>query len=202
MMTFEEFFAKKKIDLTVLLAENPSLYREFEDHYAQMGPKSFDHTKKFWFNKLRKTYLLKEISPDLGKQTTTQASKPSTPPIQQQSTVPTTFKPRFKAAAAPLQKETTEQTAKPTGFKPRFKAGLTKPAIEQQELQKETTEQVAKPTGFKPRFKAATTPVQKTAIEQQELQKETTEQAAKPTGFKPRFKAGLTKPKNNSEGTQ
>ena len=96
-MTFDEFFAKKKIDLSLLLAKNPSLYREFEEHYAQMGPKSFDHTKKFWFNKLRKTYLLTEIPPAVEKQTTTQTSKPSTSTIQQ-STISTTFKPRFKVA--------------------------------------------------------------------------------------------------------
>jgi hypothetical protein len=59
-MTFEEFFIKKKIDLDALHKAEPALYEEFKLHYAEMGPKSFDHTKKYWFNNLRKLYHLKE----------------------------------------------------------------------------------------------------------------------------------------------
>jgi len=55
-MTFEEFFKKKKIDLAQLKAAEPVLFAEFEIHYAQMGEKSFDHTKKYWFNNLRRLY--------------------------------------------------------------------------------------------------------------------------------------------------
>jgi hypothetical protein len=58
-MTFEEFFAKKKIDLEALHKEQPDLFNEFRLHFAEMGEKSFDHSKKFWFNKLRREYLLK-----------------------------------------------------------------------------------------------------------------------------------------------
>jgi len=58
MVTFEEFFEKKKIDLSLLQQDNEALYAEFENHFAQMGAKSFDHSKKFWFNKLRKDYHL------------------------------------------------------------------------------------------------------------------------------------------------
>ncbi|HEY9560211.1 MAG TPA: hypothetical protein VIR29_05420 [Anseongella sp.] len=58
-MTFEEFFQKKKIDLTTLGAERPALLDEFKKHFEAMGEKSFDHTKKYWFNKLRRAYPLK-----------------------------------------------------------------------------------------------------------------------------------------------
>lgn len=59
-MTFEEFFRKKKIDLHTLRQEQEDLYEEFRIHYAVMGEKSFDHTKKYWFNKLRRLYPLRE----------------------------------------------------------------------------------------------------------------------------------------------
>ena len=58
MLTFEEFFQKKKIDLTQLRNAEPGLFVEFSKHYPLMGEKSFDHTKKYWFNKLRRTYPL------------------------------------------------------------------------------------------------------------------------------------------------
>ena len=57
-MTFEEFFSKKKINLTELKKAEPILYADFQSHYEQMGEKSFDYTKKYWFNKLRRTYPL------------------------------------------------------------------------------------------------------------------------------------------------
>ena len=60
MLTFEEFFVKKKIDLVLFQLADPALYSEFKNDYNQMGEKSFDHSKKFWFNKLRRTYRLKE----------------------------------------------------------------------------------------------------------------------------------------------
>jgi hypothetical protein len=59
-MTFEDFLIKKRIDPVKLKAKEQSFFSEFESHFQQMGEKSFDHSKKFWFNKLRKTYHLKE----------------------------------------------------------------------------------------------------------------------------------------------
>src|SRR5690606_25754528 len=106
-MTFEEFFAKKKIDLTQLKRVQPALYEEFRGHYAQMGEKSFDHTKKYWFNRLRKEYLL--MTEAAAKPTTKTASAPiSAPPANDGS-------------------ETSSAKA-PTGFKPRFKPAVTKAA--------------------------------------------------------------------------
>lgn len=55
-MTFEDFFAKKKIDLKAISAKEKSLYLEMESHFLQMGEKSFDYSKKFLFNILRHRY--------------------------------------------------------------------------------------------------------------------------------------------------
>ncbi len=57
-MTFEEFFKKKRIDLVALEPAEPALFSEFKIHYDQMGEKSFDHTKKYWFNKIRRQFPL------------------------------------------------------------------------------------------------------------------------------------------------
>ena len=58
MLTFDDFFRKKKIDLQQLQQAEPGLFAEFSAHYPLMGEKSFDHTKKYWFNNLRRTYPL------------------------------------------------------------------------------------------------------------------------------------------------
>ena len=67
MLTFEEFSAKKKIDLTLFQKAEPVLYSEFRTEYDQMGEKSFDHSKKFWFNKLRRAYHL-QVEPKPPKE--------------------------------------------------------------------------------------------------------------------------------------
>ncbi len=98
-MTFIEFFAKKKIDLVQLEKEEQDLFLEFKNHFEQMGEKSFDHTKKYWFNKLRLKYPLKaDEKPleDLPKQ------------------------PLKATEAVPTLEATSEITTKPLGFKPRF----------------------------------------------------------------------------------
>ena len=60
MLTFEDFFKKKRIDLQQLQQAEPGLFDEFIKHYSLMGEKSFDHTKKYWFNNLRRLYPLAE----------------------------------------------------------------------------------------------------------------------------------------------
>ncbi len=68
MLTFEDFFKKKKIDLQQLQQAEPVLFAEFSKHYPLMGEKSFDHTKKYWFNNLRRSYpLALEIKPHAVK---------------------------------------------------------------------------------------------------------------------------------------
>ncbi|KKO93361.1 hypothetical protein AAW12_00060, partial [Sphingobacterium sp. Ag1] len=177
-MTFEEFFIKKKIDLKALKAADEPLFEEFKAHYSAMGEKSFDHSKKFWFNKLRKSFHLAEeetvIAKPVEKQVTPDASSET-------SRIP---------------------TAKPAGFKPRFKAPSTAVVDEVQAASKQEIADSAEstpdsiPTGFKPRFKAGVTKAPDAAASTSASDETTDEaitSAPKPTGFKPRFKVGVTK---------
>jgi hypothetical protein len=177
-MDFEGFFRKKRIDLAALGKAEPALLSEFKTHFEQMGEKSFDHTKKYWFNKLRLVYHLAPepkvekvvIENTLAEQTIIETLSETTPPPANVG-----FKPRFKpgmgkpAEIPATEAEKPEQSAEPAavpppanvGFKPRFKAGVTKPAEpEQKEEQKAEPPLEDKPAestepaiGFKPRFK-------------------------------------------------
>jgi hypothetical protein len=126
-MTFEEFFTKKKIDLVQLEKAEPSLFVEFKSHFNLMGEKSFDHTKKFWFNKLRHLYRLS--SPD--KATTkvetkiaSQAEPLNSPTIEQAlplasapneiSQPQPVVKPAFRPRNIPVKAEE-KKTDEPTG---------------------------------------------------------------------------------------
>ncbi|WP_037534275.1 hypothetical protein, partial [Sphingobacterium thalpophilum] len=139
-MTFEEFFVKKKIDLKALQAADEPLYEEFRMHYAVMGEKSFDHSKKFWFNKLRLRFRLEEEAAPVGPIANKTDKAVPAPQTEALTAKPSGFKPRFKAivpadkpssevattAAVQSDETTTTENSKPTGFKPRFKAGATK----------------------------------------------------------------------------
>jgi hypothetical protein len=137
-MDFEEFFKKKRIDLGALQMGEPALFSEFKTHYAQMGEKSFDHTKKYWFNTLRrKYYLAPELKPEkvkidnpLAEQTITESLIENTAPAPKLG-----FTPKFRAAsppktaAAPSEEKPDEKIDKPTSasdeapkpaYKPRF----------------------------------------------------------------------------------
>lgn len=57
-MTFEEFFIKKKINLELFEKEEPKLLFSLRKEYEVMGPKSFDHSKKFLFNIWRRKYKI------------------------------------------------------------------------------------------------------------------------------------------------
>ncbi|GAB3925083.1 hypothetical protein [Mucilaginibacter myungsuensis] len=186
-MTFEEFFTKKKISLPQLQSGEPSLFTEFKNHYEQMGEKSFDHTKKYWFNQLRRRF---PVSADIKVEKVDIAN-----PIAEQTVM--------DVLTAPA----TEPTAPATGFRPRFRAAATPPKTEEQtpaSQEAKTDPADATPaTGFKPRFRAGAT---KQAEEpSEEVKSDITEgpkaetpaetEIAKPTtSFKPRFKAGVTKP--------
>ncbi|MFA4976565.1 MAG: hypothetical protein WC589_03570 [Sphingobacterium sp.] len=183
-MTFEEFFIKKKIDLKALQAADGPLFEEFKAHYSAMGEKSFDHSKKFWFNKLRKSFHLAEEETVIAK-------------------------PIVKQVIADIAPDTSGVAAtKPAGFKPRFKAPPT--AVEDEvkaTSKKEITDSAEStpdsiPTGFKPRFKAGVTKAPDAAASTsvpQEKTDEATNSAPKPTGFKPRFKAGITKTETSEQ---
>jgi hypothetical protein len=103
-MTFEEFFKKKRIDLAALEKAEPALFSEFRTHFEQMGEKSFDHTKKYWFNKVRRQYLLPpevktekvHIENPLAEQTVTESLTENAAPSSKLG-----FVPKFKAANLP-----------------------------------------------------------------------------------------------------
>jgi hypothetical protein len=207
MLSFEEFFKKKRIDLDTLQQSEPALFSEFKMHYLQMGEKSFDHTKKYWFNKIRRQFPLAvevktekvKIDNPLAEQTITESL------IEQSAPSPKLgFVPKFRASAPPKPVESTdaakaeEQPATPApkpGFTPRFKAAnMPKPAVEQPEEAK-TEEQPATPVpklGFTPKFKAANmvkpaAPVEDTPDDIPESNAPVPEiEAAKPA-YKPRF---------------
>ncbi|MBD1387480.1 hypothetical protein IDJ75_19505 [Mucilaginibacter rigui] len=191
-MTFEEFFNKKRIDLVALRAAEPGLFAEFEKHFTQMGEKSFDHTKKYWFNKLRLQY---HLAPALKPEKIHQENQ-----LAEQTIVETL----------------TDSTAAPsTGFKPKFKPGIVSkpaepvagqndaPAIEQPATPQTgaSAEVTAPKPGFKPRFNAKmVTPKPAEAAEsksEQEPAAETTpsEGSAPKPGFKPRFNMKMAAPK-------
>ena len=167
MLTFEDFFVRKKIDLIALKQSNLPLYEEFKSHYNAMGEKSFDHSKKFWFNKLRKNYKLQEIENSKPIQTLTSfqadVAKEGNNPVLG----PEPNEIASKTIISKISTETTneqQQAKESVGFKPRFKAGTTKSAttekIQEEESESNAADEtsiVTKPTGFKPRFKAGTT---------------------------------------------
>ena len=101
-MNFEEFFKKKRIDLAALGAAEPGLFAEFEKHFALMGEKSFDHTKKYWFNKLRLQYhLAPEQKPEKIHQENQIAEQTIVETLTESIPAPATgFKPRFKPGMA------------------------------------------------------------------------------------------------------
>ncbi len=140
-MTFEEFFKKKKIDLIALEKGESALFSEFKTHYEQMGEKSFDHTKKYWFNKLRLRFPA---------------------PIEVKVEKPIVAAPQVENAT--LSAPPAESTPPPVniGFKPKFRAGVTKstsaentatPKADEPEKEPQVSENAteAKPA-YKPKF--------------------------------------------------
>lgn len=218
MMLFEEFFKKKKINLAALQQDDEGLFSEFKDHYEQMGEKSFDHTKKYWFNKLRRRYPL-PVEPKVEKFKAENQ-------IAEQTVTDTLTEPSTRDQAPDLddshiasEENKTASPAPKLGFKPKFKSASPVPASAKEETpvenvseNKEATsaETPTSPTpkiGFKPRFKAGVTNNSKpteetpaTANPELETPSNTADSAApiEPTatppkiGFKPRFKAGVT----------
>lgn len=192
-MTFEEFLIKKKIDLAQLKASEPDLASEFESHYRQMGEKSFDHSKKFLFNKLRRAYHIKDEPKPVVPKEVIQVNKIASQaePLLSPSVEATVYTPRFKPVGintAPQTHAGDSKKENTLSFKPRFNPGVTKTAHEEyhaneaEEVKAEITN-----TGYKPRFKAVSAP-------QKDLNPEIDTSASsdpKP-GFKPRFKPGIT----------
>lgn len=210
-MLFEEFFKKKKINLDILQKGEPELLSEFREHYAQMGEKSFDHTKKYWFNKLRRQYPLppevKEekvhIENKLAEQTVADTLTEPTPNAEPAKLG---FRPKFKAGTMAAPKPAEDAAAAQPSL-----PETAKPATSEDTPPAEQTGTAPAKMGFKPRFKAGVTANPATEgstpeepkTEQAEATSESAEQPAK-LGFKPRFKAGVTtsKPAEESAGLE
>ena len=208
-MEFEEFFKKKRIDLIALKQVQSALFSEFETHFNQMGEKSFDHTKKYWFNKLRHEFPLAvepklekvKIDNPLAEQTITESL------IEETAQVPKLgFTPKFRAAATPNPAvETSAEEKQPSedkpaaapaaklGFTPKFKAAAPpKPATEEPLAEEKPVAPVAPAPklGFTPKFKAATLPKpveEETSTEGKPV--EPVAASAPKLGFTPKFKA-------------
>ncbi len=136
-MTFEEFFKKKKINLVSFSQADGGLFAEFKTHYEAMGEKSFDHTKKYWFNKLRRLY---PAPPEIKSEKIVIENQLAEQTITETLTEPARAAPPIKA-----------------GFTPRFKAGTTLAKPTESGTSSENTpagEVPAQPkAGFKPKFK-------------------------------------------------
>jgi len=197
-MTFDEFFKKKRIDLAALEQGEPALFLDFKTHYGQMGEKSFDHTKKYWFNKVRRQFPL---APEI------KAEKES---IENRLAEQTIAESLIETVAAPPPAK--------LGFVPKFKAGMTKPAanpeVKKEELpaaQPEAENVPAPPPaklGFVPKFKAGVTKpavsieVKKeemTALEEPIAPKPSAESAEAKPAYKPRFNMKNIPPKTTEE---
>jgi hypothetical protein len=231
MMLFEEFFKKKKINLAALQQDDEGLFSEFKDHYEQMGEKSFDHTKKYWFNKLRRRYPL-PVEPKVEKFKAENQ-------IAEQTVTDTLTEPSTRDQAPDLDKSDLSEENIPAipapklGFKPKFKSASPVPpataeeapindTAKDEDIPAEAPIAPAPKIGFKPRFKAGVTNNNSTeeapAITnpEPETPSDTADNTvpAEPTaipkiGFKPRFKAGVTNatpaqetPQSTVEATQ
>lgn len=197
-MTFDEFFKKKRVDLLALEKAEPALFSEFKTHYEQMGEKSFDHTKKYWFNKTRRQF-------------------PLAPEVKTEK--PHIANPIAEQTITESLNETVSEPAAKAGFTPRFRAGIAKPAGEEKpiqtpELKQETAQPespvAAKPAGFVPRFKmkpkteeaeqdVSASEEKPGSVAESPAEAQLTQPAeptSKPAGFTPRFKM---KPKSETE---
>jgi hypothetical protein len=211
-MTFDEFFKKKRVDLVALEKAEPALFSEFKAHYEQMGEKSFDHTKKYWFNKTRRQFPLApevktekpHIANPLAEQTITESlteSAPSTPSPK------IGFTPKFRAATTPkpVAEDKKEElpasgepapplaenaTAKPAGFVPRFKM---KPKVEGEESTpavNDTPPPATESTETKPAYKPGFVPPKPKVEEELPAVNEAPpepENTEKKPAYKPRF---------------
>jgi len=190
-MTFEEFLLKKKIDPVQFKYTEQALFSEFSSHFNEMGEKSFDHSKKFWFNKLRRANPLKEEPKPATITVAVPASNTNLP-------VNTS-----ELKEQQINKEVVEGeiTNPKPAFKPRFKANISTPLQVQPTepgtaIPSEADETVTEPEkpkpAYKPRFKAAIPVAEETKVENKE--EEISEQSIQPKpAYKPRFKPAMIK---------
>ncbi len=200
-MTFEEFLIKKKIDLALFKTAEPGLCTEFQSHYGQMGPKSFDHTKKFLFNKLRRAYHLKEEPKPVSVKEVIEINEiaAQAEPLLSPTVEATVYTPRIKENQVSSVKNQDSGEVKPA-YVPRFKSPAAKPDTEASDLVSQTSDlrpQTYDPKpAFKPRFKPGLTG--STEAKPAEEAKEETADKPKPA-YVPRFKAPVTKAPETSD---
>lgn len=202
-MTFEEFFLKKRINLAILSEKEPELFSEFRLHYDLMGPKSFDHTKKYWFNELRRKYPAPKIEKVIEKAKTENA----TAEIKEATMAKQGFKPMFKRPA-PVA-ETTEKSPnkqveqvdtpaenKPAAYQPKFKPSVTATKAEEKPADTGGEPSSGKPV-YQPKFRSAMLP-KKVEEKTDEAEEKAPDPESKPTAteiakpaYKPRFKPAM-----------
>jgi len=162
-----------------------------------MGEKSFDHSKKFWFNKLRRTYHLKEEIKIVETPVIVQ-EKLSSEPLNQEKPM---YKSRFIAAKTQQTDLITQETESnsPTKYIPRFKAVVN---TSEQNLAAEIDKSVELEEKvipvYKPKFKSKIAEIEE---KQSEIQGESTPDlnSNHKSAYKPRFKPGITKKGAESE---
>jgi hypothetical protein len=144
IMDFEEFFKKKRIDLPALEGSEPALFSEFKTHFEQMGEKSFDHTKKYWFNKIRRQYPL---APEVKTEKVHIEN-----PVAEQTVIESLAEPTVTPPPAKM------------GFVPKFKAGnIPKPSTAVEEKKEDAVmpppeDSEAPKPAYKPRFNMKSIP--------------------------------------------
>jgi hypothetical protein len=193
-MTFEEFLLKKKIDPVQLQDADQDFFDEFKSHFIEMGEKSFDHSKKFWFNKLRRAYPLAEVV-KIAVAPQAEALEASSFETHK-APVAEAMVPQAEALESPVA-EVLE--AKPA-FKPRFKANITpKEEIKNDQGDNKETpnSEPSKPTNttkpiYKPRFKAPAKPADELEVKESGIAPPKEIVDPKPA-YRPRFKAGGVK---------
>jgi hypothetical protein len=147
-MTFEEFFKKKRIDLAALAQGEPALFYEFKTHFEQMGEKSFDHTKKYWFNKLRRQFTLApEIKTEKAQIANPIAGQTVTESLSETVTVSPSpklgFAPKFKMGNMP----------KPAAGLDDKKEDMSNPPVAENTVAEPPAESGDVKPAYKPRFK-------------------------------------------------
>ena len=194
-MTFEEFFKKKRIDLAALQSGEPRLFSEFKTHFEQMGERSFDHTKKYWFNKLRLQYhLAPELKPEkvhienqLAEQTITEAL------VEEKIPAPSVgFKPRFKPGMASKPAGSTSDIKNPA---PEDSATLT-PEVNEAAANKDQHP----PFQQEKEAMQAKADAMPRTTDSEPAEKPPESPATKPAGFKPRFNMKMAAPKTEQAG--
>lgn len=215
-MTFEEFLVKKKIDPVQLQDADQDFFDEFKSHFNQMGEKSFDHSKKFWFNKLRRANPLAEVvkipvapqaevleasSFETHKAPVTEAMVPQTEALKAPSNNHKTPTEVLETVAEALESPVAEALEPKPTFKPRFKANIIASNTEVKNNQVEETEtpnsEASIPTdtaksAYKPRFKAPAKPEDELDVEESGISPQKEIVDPKPA-YRPRFKAGVVK---------